>query len=73
MSDITPADLAKFVHRVPVGAIIPAGTEYVVGRAAGVSLVTLAYDYTADNPFTSRWTVEPIPAPEPSLAERGES
>ena len=70
MSDLTPADLAKFVHRVPVGATIPAGTEYVVGRAAGFSLVTLAYDYAADNPFTSRWTAEPIPAPKPSLAER---
>ena len=68
--NITPADLAKFTHLVPVGATIPAGTEYVVGRAAGVSLVTLAYDYTADNPFTSRWTAEPIPAPEPTLAER---
>ena len=28
MTDITPADLAKFVHRVPVGATIPAGTRY---------------------------------------------
>ena len=70
MSDLTPADLAKFVHPVPVGAVIPAGTEYVVGRAAGFSLVTLAYDYAADNPFTSRWTAEPIPAPKPPLADR---
>ena len=28
MTDITPADLAKFIHRVPVGATIPAGTPY---------------------------------------------
>ena len=70
MSDITPADLAKFVHRVPVGAIIPAGTEYVIKRGGSFCLVTLAYDYVADNPFTSRWTADPIPAPVPTLAER---
>lgn len=70
MSKITPTYLAKFTHLVPVGAVIPAGTEYVVGRAAGFSLVTLAYDYAADNPFTSRWTAEPIAAPKQSLAER---
>ena len=28
MTDITPADLARFIHPVPVGAIIPAGMEY---------------------------------------------
>ena len=34
--------------------------------------MTLAYDYAADNPFTSRWTAEPLPAPAPAptLADR---
>lgn len=73
MSDITPADLAKFIHPVPEGATIPAGTEYVLRRGGNLCLVTLAYDYVAANPFQSRWTADPIPAPVPTLVERIEA
>ena len=65
MSDITPADLAKFVHRVPDGAVIPARTEYAFAfdAASGPERVMVA---TADihqgapcaeNP---RWTTDRI-------------
>ena len=70
MSDITPADLAKFVHPVPVGATIPAGMEHVAGRDGNFFLGTLAYDHEQTPGALDRWTAEPIPAPEPSLAKR---
>ena len=63
MSDITPADLAKFIHRVPVGAVIPAGTPYAyrIDRDA----VRLRADGWADpteqkSIDADRWTAEPI-------------
>lgn len=69
MSDITPADLAKFVHRVPVGAIIPAGTEYVVVRDGYLHLVTWPYGYTRADASVQRWTADE----RAYVIERGES
>ena len=40
MTDITPADLARFVHPVPVGATIPAGMEFEAVEAAEPELPT---------------------------------
>ena len=68
MSDITPADLAKFVHRVPVGATIPAETRYA---SLNFGCITGPMHSHADQILAGAyWTAEPIPAPEPSLAER---
>ena len=69
MTDITPADLAKFIHRVPVGAVIPADTEFVVGSSGTFTLVELRRDFMQPQDALPRWTAEPIPAPE-SLAEK---
>ena len=70
MSDITPADLAKFVHRVPVGAIIPAGTEHVIRYGNGFRRSITAHTCVQWEGDLERWTAEPLPAPEPTLAER---
>ena len=71
MTDITPADLARFVHRVPVGAIIPAGTEFAYSAARVVCVPTPPVSaITQTATCVERWTAEPIPAPEPTLAER---
>ena len=71
MTDITPADLAKFVHRVPDGAVIPANTEYAWRDGSAVRLSFYVRDITQQLDEVARWTVEPIPAaPEPSLAEK---
>lgn len=70
MNQITPADLAKFIHPVPEGAVIPADTEFArpVGGALWVS--SCPNDLTQPPGDRPRWTAEPIPAPEPTLAER---
>lgn len=74
MSDlITPADLARFVHPVPEGAVIPALTPYVFRtttaalsfRAHGQPDAVVQGD--PDGGDVHRWTAEPIP--EPPLAE----
>ena len=71
MTDITPADLAKFVHRVPVGATIPAGVDYALRFVTGrIGIETDDYDHEVTDKSFPRWTAEPIPAPEPTLAER---
>ena len=72
MTDITPADLARFVHPVPVGARFPMGLEFADLRDDYIrgpfhfpdsSRVQLA-----DDP--PRWTAEPLTAPKPPLTER---
>lgn len=72
MTDITPADLARFVHPVPVGATIPAGTEVMeISRIGGYFRGPFRYMHTtqlADEP--PRWTAEPLAAPKPPLTER---
>ena len=70
--NITPADLAKFVHLVPVGATIPAGTEFVVLINGGLFPDTLDYDREVSDESQKRWTAEPlfVTTPEPSLADR---
>lgn len=69
MTDITPADLARFVHPVPVGATIPAGMEVVEfghgGGFWGPSATRSAYTQRCDDPL--RWTAEPLTAPKPPL------
>ena len=73
MRDITPADLARFVHPVPVGATIPAGTPYAY-RIDKDALRLRADGWTDPTEQrgidSARWTAEPLPAPEPTLAER---
>ena len=74
MNDLTPAYLAKFVHPVPEGATIPAGTEYAwlesYGKRLSVHRAIFTEDITQLPGDRPRWTAEPIPAPEPTLAER---
>ena len=65
---ITPAYLAEFIHRVPVGARIPDGEEYVVHSSLfnGFHLWTSDGEHIAppsDNPCYTR---EPIAAPLPT-------
>ena len=69
MNDLTPADLAKFIYRVPVGATIPAGTEYAWRNGMAVWLSVFGRDITQLAGEITRWTAEPIPASE-SLAEK---
>lgn len=67
MTDITPADLARFVHPVPVGATIPAGMEWV--NREGDAL-TGPHSHTrpfVSRPEMTRWTAEPLAAPKPPL------
>lgn len=77
MSDLTPADLAKFVHPVPVGATLPAGTQYVRRHDSASKPNTFVgpLSESIDLPLTAgdyAWTAEPIPAPMPQLpTERG--
>ena len=73
MTDITPADLARFIHPVPVGATIPAHMEVmeynrIHGHFRGPFRYTHAYTQLADDP--PRWTAEPLTAPKPPLTER---
>ncbi len=68
MSDITPADLARFVHRVPDGATIPAGTEYAVLIEDGLYTLKAGADLRPGRYHC--WTAEPIAAPKQSLADR---
>ena len=67
---ITPADLAKFIHRVPVGATIPAGVEHAVGSSGTISLATVSRDYEMPFDALPRWTAEPVLTPEPTLTEQ---
>ena len=71
MSDITPADLAKFVHRVPVGAVIPAGTPYAyrAGAQIGIRSQGMPYESTQVTGSWPRWTAEPIRTPEQQRLE----
>ena len=65
--NLTPADLAGYVHPVPVGAIIPAGTEHVVLTDDGsFSLRTYAHDSGQEVGYLPRWTAEPFSAPGPT-------
>lgn len=77
MSEITPADFAKFTHRVPDGAVIPANTEYVWLDGMSLRLAVHIRYITQLPGEVARWTAEPIPAPTeqipmpaPTLAER---
>ena len=67
--NITPADLTRFIYEVPVGATIPAGTEFAVLINGGLFIDTLDYDREVAESH-ERWTAEPTPPPEPTLAER---
>ena len=70
LTNPTPADLAKFIHPVPVGATIPAGTPYRrdVGRILSFWLDGTSVPVTQESDTDIlRWTAEPIPAPLPPL------
>lgn len=72
MTDITPADLAKFIHPVPVGATIPAGMEFVRRYMNGTPTAAIAgpivHDFDIEAAaFTPLWTAEPLAAPKPPL------
>ena len=77
MSDLTPADLVKFVHPVPLGATIPAGTPYAYRAVAQIGIRShgMPYESTQVDASVSRWTAEPLtaPKPEPTLPERAHS
>ena len=68
-ADITPADLAKFVHRVPVGATIPADVEHAVGSSGTISLATIPRDYEMPPDALPRWTAERILTPQHARLE----
>ena len=70
MTNVTPADFAKFAHRVPDGAVIPACTYYAWLNGMAVHLAVFTRDITQLPGEVARWTAEPISAPEPSLAEK---
>jgi len=70
MSEITPAYLAKFVHPVPEGATIPAGTEYAWQSGSGIYQTIFTQDITQLPGDRPRWTADPIPATRPTLADR---
>jgi len=70
MTNVTPADFAKFAHRVPDGAVIPACTYYAWLDGMAVRLAVFTRDITQLPGEVARWTAEPIPAPVSSLAER---
>ena len=63
--NLTPADLAGYVHPVPVGAIIPAGTKYAVGLDGNFWLATLDYDHKQTSESLPHWTAEPFSGPTP--------
>ena len=65
-NNLTPADLAGYVHPVPVGAIIPAGTKYAVGLDDNFWISTMDYDYKQTSESLPHWTTEPsAPGPTP--------
>lgn len=70
-ADITPADLAKFVHRVPKGATIPAGMAFcwvtLGGQITGPTVDR--YNVTQGSDATCRWTAKPILTPEQQRLE----
>ena len=70
MTDLTRADLAKYIYPIPNGAVVPVGTPYVA--ASGFIFAVSQSEFTQGNPGATspRWTAEPIPAPEPTLAEK---
>ena len=70
-ADITPADLAKFIHPVPVGAVIPAGTPYAyrAGAQIGIRSQGMPYESTQVDASVARWTAEPIRTPEQQRLE----
>ena len=63
MTDITLADLAQFIHRVPVGAIIPAETRYA---SLNFGCITGSMHSYADKKILGGmyWTAEPIRTPQ---------
>ena len=71
MSAATPAVLAQFVHRVPDGVTLPAGTEVLLGPTRrrpdhwiGPRRLQSARAVTADG--REYWTRVPVPEPVPS-------
>lgn len=74
MTDITPADLARFAHPVPVGATIPAGMKFVRRYMDGSPIPALAgpitHDFDIEAGYSPLWTAEPLSAPKPPLTER---
>ena len=68
-AELTPADLAKFVHLVPVGATIPAGVRYAELNNFGC--ITGPMHSNADQKChvgqCPRWTAEPLARPMPPL------
>ena len=68
-ADITPADLAKFIHRVPVGATIPADVEHAVGSSGTISLAKVSRDYEMPPDALPRWTAEPVLTPKHARLE----
>lgn len=66
MTNLTPADLARFIHPVPVGAVIPAATEHAVRTRDGdtFTVMTMAYDHEQAPGALDRWTADPIWTPE---------
>ena len=68
MTAVTPATLAQFVHRVPDGTILPAGTEVLLGPRRrrpdhwiGPRRLPFARVVNADG--GEYWTREPVAAP----------
>ena len=69
-ANLTPADLAKFVHLVPVGATIPAGTECAWRTMTGALAVrTVPGDEVQLVVSPRHWTAEPILTPEHARLE----
>ena len=73
MSDVTPADLAKFVHPVPIGARFPMHVEFMEFRESGdyfrgpFNFPDATAIQQPDDP--KRWTAEPILTPEQQRLE----
>lgn len=66
---LTPADLAKFVHPVPVGAVIPAATRHAVRAGDGLTVMSMAFDHEQTPGAVDRWTAEPTLTPEHARLE----
>lgn len=61
-------ETGKPLHRVPVGATIPAGTAFGYIRSSGDRCWgTLDEDYRVKRYSNPHFTVDPIPAPMPPL------
>lgn len=76
MNDTTPADLAKFIHPVPVGATIPTDVTRVARKRTGALGWSDPFNYGIPTPVHSAdegvfFTAEPIAPPRPPLPTEG--